>query len=81
MLFIGSIGYIGKLFGSLSSGFVSESLGRRNAMLSINIPNMLAFLLFYYSTSIWKIFVANTLLGFGSGFLKAPSTTYLAEIR
>lgn len=77
----GSIGYLGKLFGSLTCGYTAERFGRRNAMLLINIPHLIAFLLFYYSTSIWKVFVANTLLGFGSGFMKAPCTTYIAEIR
>lgn len=79
--FPASINYIGKLFGSLSSGFVSETLGRRTAMILINIPHLLAFVLFYFSKSIWNVFVAVTLLGFGSGFLKAPSSCFVAEIR
>lgn len=79
--FTASISYIGKLFGSLSSGVVSESFGRKNSMLLINIPHLMAFLLFYFSTSIWNVFVAVTLLGFGSGFLKAPSMCFVAEIR
>lgn len=77
---LAGINYIGKLFGSLSSGFVSETLGRRTAMLLINIPHLLAFLLFYFSTSTWNVFVAIILLGFGSGFLKAPSSCFVAEI-
>lgn len=78
---LGSIGYVGKLLGSLSCGFASEYFGRRNAMILIAIPHLMSFYLFYYSTTVWKIFVANTLLGFGAGFIKAPSSTYVSEIR
>lgn len=79
--FLGSIVYVGKLFGSLSCGFASEYFGRRNSMILINIPHLIAFALFYFSTSIWEVFVANVLLGFGSGFMKAPCSTYISEIR
>lgn len=79
--FVGSISYLGKMLGSLTCGFASEYFGRRNAMILISIPHLLAFYLFYYSTSIWKVFVANSLLGFGSGYVKAPSITYITEIR
>lgn len=78
---LGSIGYVGKLFGSLICGFSSEHFGRRKSMILINLPHLVAFYLFYYSTTVWRIFVANILLGFGAGFLKAPSSTYVGEIR
>lgn len=78
---LGSIGYVGKLFGSIACGFASEYFGRRNAMFLINFPHLIAFYLFYYSTSVWKVFAANILLGFGAGYMKAPCSTYVAEIR
>lgn len=79
--FLGSISYLGKMFGSLTCGFASEYFGRRNAMILISIPHLVAFCLFYYSSSVWTIFIANSLLGFGSGYLKGPSTSYITEIR
>ncbi|XP_055309425.1 facilitated trehalose transporter Tret1-like [Sitodiplosis mosellana] len=76
---MGSIGYVGKLFGSLGCAFSSEYFGRRNSMILINFPHLIAFYLFYYSSSVWKVFIANILLGFGSGFMKAPCSTYISE--
>ncbi|XP_031621657.1 facilitated trehalose transporter Tret1-like [Contarinia nasturtii] len=76
---MGSISYLGKLVGSLICGLSCELLGHRSSMILINFPHLVAFYLFYYSTSIWKVFVANILLGFGAGFIKAPCTTYVSE--
>lgn len=78
---MGSIGYLGKILGSLLCGFPSEYFGRRNTMILNSIPHLVAFYLFYNSTSILDVFVANSLLGFGSGFLKGPTATYVTEIR
>lgn len=78
---LGSIGYLGKLVGSMTSGLVSEYFGRRNAMIFINFPHLISFYLFYNGTTMWEIFFAIILLGFGSGFVKAPSSTYIAESR
>lgn len=77
----GSITYLGKLFGSIVCGFASEQFGRRNSMLLINIPLFITFGLYYYSDSVSEVFIASILLGFSTGFLKAPSSTYIAETR
>lgn len=78
---MGSIIYLGKVAGSIFCGFASELCGRRNAMIFINATHFITFYLFYYSDSVTKVFIANVLLGFGAGFMKAPCTTYIAEIR
>lgn len=77
--FSGSIGYLGKLVGSFCCGFASEFFGRRNSMILINIPHFITFYLFYNSKSMWEVFAATVLLGFGSGFMKAPCSTYISE--
>lgn len=71
-LFPGSIIYLGKVAGSIFCGFASECFGRRNAMIFINVTHFITFYLFYYSDSVTKVFIANVLLGFGAGFMKAP---------
>lgn len=79
-LHTGSITYLGKLFGSLVCGFASEQFGRRNSMLLINIPLFITFGLYYYSDSVLEVFIASVLLGFTTGFMKAPTSTYISEL-
>lgn len=69
------------MLGSLTCGFSSEYFGRRNAMILINVPLFMSFFIFYYSTSVWQVFVANLLLGYGAGYTKAPCSTYVTESR
>lgn len=76
---MGSIGYLGKLFGSLVCGFSSELFGHRGSMILINAPHLISFCIFYYSESIWNVFIANILLGFGAGFIKGPCTNFVSE--
>lgn len=76
-----SISYLGKMFGSFACGFASQYFGHRNALVLINIPQFIAFILFYNASSVTKVFIANLLLGFGCGFMKAPCTTFVTEIR
>lgn len=76
----GSIAYICEPLGSVVSGWISEPLGRKHAMLVVNIPHLIAWLLLYYSTTLWEIFLANILLGLGVGLMEAPIITYVGEI-
>lgn len=78
---LGSSSYLIKLFGSLICGFISDTYGRKNAMIFINFPALLAWYFFYYSTSIERVFIANGLLSVTSGFVKATTVTYVGEIR
>lgn len=50
-------------------------------MILINVPHLIAWILFYKATSIAEVFAGNFLLGFGAGFVKATSITYIGEIR
>lgn len=77
---LGSIGYIMEPLGSILSGWISEPLGRKRAMMIVNIPHLFAWLLLYYSTTLWEIFLANILLGLGVGVMEAPIITYVGEI-
>lgn len=62
--------------------FVSQtdSLGRKSAMMIVNIPLVIAWFMMYNATSIWEIYVATILLGFGAGLMESPVLTYVAEI-
>lgn len=77
---LGSIAYVCEPIGSIVSGWISEPLGRKRAMLLVNIPHLIAWLMMYNSTTLWEIFVANILLGLGVGLMEAPILTYVGEI-
>lgn len=78
--FIGSTAYLLKLCGGLLCGWISDPIGRKKAMILINIPVLVSWYYFYYAKTITELFVANGLLGFASGFLKIPCVTYVGEV-
>lgn len=76
----GSIAFLAQPIGSLLSGWLTEPLGRRRAMMLVNIPHIVAFWLLCTATSLTHVYVAGLLLGLGVGFMEAPVITYVAEI-
>lgn len=76
----GSIGYICTPLGSLLSGWVTEPIGRRRAMILLNLPHVIAWAMMYRATSVTEMYVAAILMGLGSGFMEAPVVTYVGEI-
>lgn len=51
----------------------SDIIGRNQMMMLSNVPLLIA-------TRTWDIFIANALLGLGSGMLEAPVIAYVGEI-
>lgn len=76
----GSIGFICTPIGSILSGWVTEPIGRRKAMILLNLPHVFAWILMYRATSVTEMYVAAILMGLGSGFMEAPVVTYVGEI-
>lgn len=72
MLSTGSIAFICQPVGSIISGWITDPLGRKRAMFIVNVPHVIAWFMMYNASSIWQIFVANTLLGLGVGLMEAP---------
>jgi len=75
-----SIAYICQPIGSLLSGVVLEQLGRKKAMMIVNIPHIVAWLMLFYAKDLTMLFAADVLLGLGIGFMEAPVLTYVGEI-
>lgn len=65
--------------GGVLTGF-TEPMGRKKALICVNIPYAIAWLLLYYSASLTMIYVAFALLGLGIGLMEAPIFTYIGEI-
>lgn len=57
-----------------------DLIGRKRTMMLTNLPLLIAWILLYRATSTWEIFIANALLGLGSGIMEAPVIAYIGEI-
>ncbi|XP_055303202.1 facilitated trehalose transporter Tret1-like [Sitodiplosis mosellana] len=77
---LASIGYISEPIGSLLSALITDALGRKVAMMVVNIPLVVAWFLMYSASSVWQIFLAIVLLGLGAGLMESPIITYVGEI-
>lgn len=60
--------------------YITDALGRRRAMLIVNIPFIIAWFMMYRATSVVELFLGYGLLGFGVGLTEAPIITYIGEI-
>lgn len=58
----------------------TDYLGRRRAMMLVNIPFALGWFTLYKAGSVGEIFFANSLLGLSIGLMEAPIVTYIGEI-
>ncbi|XP_073973448.1 facilitated trehalose transporter Tret1-like isoform X2 [Rhodnius prolixus] len=76
----GSIIFACQPIGSIASGMVLEPLGRKYAMMCVNIPHIIGWFIFYTASSTTAIFAAAIILGMGIGFMEAPIITYVGEI-
>ncbi|XP_052133186.1 facilitated trehalose transporter Tret1 [Frankliniella occidentalis] len=76
----GSLMLICQPFGSVLSGLLLEPLGRKRAMLLVNAPHLLSWLLLSTARSHAALFAAAALMGLGMGFMEAPIITYVGEI-
>ncbi|PSN31573.1 hypothetical protein C0J52_20805 [Blattella germanica] len=77
---IGSLAYIFQPTGSLMSGILVEKLGRKGGILVVNIPYLLAWILFCTAPNVTMLFVANILTGIAVGLSEAPLNNYGGEM-
>ncbi|XP_052754097.1 facilitated trehalose transporter Tret1-like isoform X2 [Galleria mellonella] len=71
----GSMAFLCQPFGSLFSGPLLDYFGRKRALFLVNIPHVIAWLLMHYAWDVPSLFIANALLGIGTGIMEAPSIT------
>ncbi|XP_059058729.1 facilitated trehalose transporter Tret1-like [Achroia grisella] len=76
----GSMAFLCQPFGSLFSGPLLDYFGRKRALFLVNIPHVVAWLLMHYAWNVPSLFIANALLGIGTGIMEAPSITYVGEV-
>ncbi|XP_018908021.1 facilitated trehalose transporter Tret1 isoform X2 [Bemisia tabaci] len=66
--------------GCLLSGVLTQPFGRKRCMIFLNLPFIVAFLSFCYSSSVPMLYTALIISGLSGGLLEAPVLTYVAEI-
>lgn len=76
-----SFTFIGHPFGAVLSGFVSDALGRRKALLFIVAPAVFAFVALGFAESYAVICACFFFLSFIFGLKDAPSVIYVSEVR
>ncbi|GAB0095006.1 TRET1 [Sergentomyia squamirostris] len=77
---LSSINLICVPLGCIFSGSITHPIGRRRAMQLVNLPILIAWLIFYFSTQVVHLYVGLCLAGITGGLLEAPVLTYVAEI-
>ncbi|KAI5645797.1 sugar transporter domain-containing protein [Phthorimaea operculella] len=76
----GSISFMTQPLGAVLSGPLVDYFGRKRANFLANVPHLVAWTLMYFSWDLPSLFVANGLLGFGTGVMEAPINSYVGEI-
>ncbi|XP_026761515.1 facilitated trehalose transporter Tret1-like [Galleria mellonella] len=76
----GGIPYLTQPLGALISGPLVDYFGRKKANFLANFPHLIAWILMYYSWNLPSLFIANALLGVGSGVMEAPINSYVGEV-
>lgn len=76
---LASILFIVQPIGNLLSGFITETFGRKNAIVIINVIPAIAWIMLPNANSQHMTYVAFSLLGIGIGL--TGSITYISEIR
>lgn len=75
-----SLIFISQPVGCILSGWLTDWLGRKNAMILVNVPHIGAWLLIHFATEVQQIYVAAVVLGLGIGVMETPVVTYIGEI-
>lgn len=76
----GSLAFMTQPIGSIVSGWITEQIGRKRAMLVVNVPHIIGWAMLYYAQTNTVLFVAGVLMGLGVGLMESPIMTYVGEI-
>ncbi|KAK9508886.1 hypothetical protein O3M35_006338 [Rhynocoris fuscipes] len=57
-----------------------SGLGRKRSMFYLQIPIFIGWILPYFASSVWELYIASSIMGLGIGFMQAPIATYIGEV-
>nr|XP_018909634.1 PREDICTED: facilitated trehalose transporter Tret1-like [Bemisia tabaci] len=66
--------------GSLTSGLLQDKFGRKGAMMLINIPIFIGWMILYFAQSIHALYAVSVIMGLCTGLAEAPLHAYIGEI-
>lgn len=77
-----SIVLVGSFFGSLSGGWLSDTIGRWRSILLATVSYLVGALLMAFSTTkgLWMIYIGRLIIGYAIGVSTLTVTLYLAEV-
>ncbi|XP_050428169.1 facilitated trehalose transporter Tret1-like [Adelges cooleyi] len=75
-----SINLICVPLGCIMSGALTQPFGRKPSMVMLNLPFIMAWLLFHNASTVVELYLALAICGLCGGLLEAPVLTYVAEI-
>ncbi|GFG30815.1 hypothetical protein Cfor_10877, partial [Coptotermes formosanus] len=75
-----SINLICVPLGCLLSGTLTQPVGRKRSMIAVNVPFVVAWVMFHYASNVGMLYACLVLTGLSGGLLEAPVLTYVAEI-
>uniref|UniRef100_A0A146LVQ5 Facilitated trehalose transporter Tret1 n=3 Tax=Lygus hesperus TaxID=30085 RepID=A0A146LVQ5_LYGHE len=76
---IASLVFVWQPVGSMTTVALSK-FGRKTAMIYLQIPLLLGWILPYFATTVWELYLAASIMGLGVGFVQAPIATYIGEV-
>jgi predicted MFS family arabinose efflux permease len=68
----GSINLICVPLGCLMSGTLTQPLGRKRSMILVNVPFIVAWIMFHYASNVGMLYASLVLTGLSGGLLEAP---------
>lgn len=57
-----------------------DVFGRKRSMILANVPFTIAWITLCGAEDVYELFIANILLGLGSGLMESPVVAYVGEI-
>ncbi|CAG9759718.1 unnamed protein product [Ceutorhynchus assimilis] len=77
---IGSLINIGAVIGAIPTGFIADKIGRKNVMLAIAVPHMIAYFTYAFANHVYLFYIGRFINGIalGAGYTILPM--YMTEI-